>query len=237
MVKDLEGIISAMKKKGHKINEDPNTPNIVGIRTVHPTNEFNDRLVMFWRDEEGEWDSEEYTVTTDPGHTYLRNPPHKKGTAILREGQYIGAFKHGVHNNGRKVRAKAILYSMMAPFLPRKLKEKLAYMGRSHRALVQTKPLSVYRDSNKDLSLDMDEETVDTGMHNINIHRNHPYMKKKHVDDASAGCQVFQDPTEFGKFMKLLKGKLYRLAYDYTLLRDSDVEAEHRAKKQYQNAA
>jgi hypothetical protein len=224
MANDLEEIIYAMKRKNYGVHEETNVPNIVAIRTLEPTNEFNDRLVLFWKDEEGKWIAEEYTITTDPGSTHLRNPPNKeKGTAILAEGQYVGALRHGIHNNGKKARAEAALYAAIYRLLPKKMKEKLKGMGRSHRALVQRAPMTVYRDNNRDDLLDMNEETRESGMYHINLHRNHPYEVQEHVDATSAGCQVFQDPKEFGKFLKLLRGKLKRESYDYTLLRDSDV--------------
>jgi hypothetical protein len=239
MTHDLEDIISTMRKKGHIVHEESNVPNIVGIRTAEPTNEFNDRLVMFWKDEEGKWISEEYTITTDPGAVHLQNPPdNSKGTAILKEGQYIGALRQGIHNNGKKARTYAVLYGVVYRLLPKSVKEKLSWMGRSHTALVQAAPVTVYRDKNRDRVLDLVAETQETGMYHINLHRNHPYEVREHVDAASAGCQVFKDPKEFKRFMKLLKRKLRQKSYEYTLLRDSDVSSAQPGKnEQYKKAA
>ena len=77
--------------------------NIFGIRTyTGEVNKFDDYVgVCFYREELGIiipcfllW-----KATTDPGLFYLKNPSLVQGTAILKEGQYPGAFALSMHRN------------------------------------------------------------------------------------------------------------------------------------------
>jgi len=87
-----------------------------------------------------------------------------------------------------------------------------------YEALVQTKPLPVYRDADKD---DVAEEqgTVDTGMFGIHIHRANPSFMSKLIDKWSAGCQVLNNPLDFAKLMVACKSSGYK-KFTYTLLRE-----------------
>lgn len=71
--------------------------NIVGLRAIPGTpDRFDDLLCVFWR-EAGVWKSFYAPCTTDPGLYWLQNPSRVAGTAILKPGQYRGAFKLGSH--------------------------------------------------------------------------------------------------------------------------------------------
>ena len=66
--------------------------NIIGVRkTLMLTDKFDDLLYVIYKDN-GTWVTKEYQITTDPGTHYLTYPMNKKGTAVLAEGQYRGAF-------------------------------------------------------------------------------------------------------------------------------------------------
>lgn len=68
-------------------------------------------------------------------------------------------------------------------------------------ALVQAKPVTVYRDNDKD---NIAEETAktETGFFGINWHRANENATSQNVDKWSAGCQVFNNPNEFNTFLK-----------------------------------
>lgn len=92
-------LLTAMNKKGYVVFEkdSPFNLNIIGIRSSNPIpNEFNDILVVLWKNN-GIWNITTMTCTTLSGLPYLKTPLNTKGTAILREGQYRGAFKIGKH--------------------------------------------------------------------------------------------------------------------------------------------
>lgn len=98
----------------------------------------------------------------------------------------------------------------------------LAYKLGLHKglpALVQAKPVKVYRDSNKDSAFDDETATLEQGMFGINIHR--AGTLSFIVDKWSAGCQVFKRAFEFEEFLNICKksGQEY---FSYNL-----VEFEH----------
>ncbi len=139
---------------------------------------------------------EEYIVTVDPSDIYLLNPINKKGTAIITPGQYRGVWRKGYHQ------------------------------GRSdHPALVQVKPITVYRDFNKDNILDINKPIYShqrmrnlpdgskvieyinnkfevvfikhTGLFGINCHRASKWKIKEKIGLYSAGCVVHKDPFRY----------------------------------------
>lgn len=70
--------------------------NYVGIRDIEGVNTFNDPLIMFWK-YRGNWNYYMRPGTTDPGIYYLNEPMNDAGCAILKPGQYRGAWKLGLH--------------------------------------------------------------------------------------------------------------------------------------------
>ena len=88
------------KKKGYSYFTKGNyNLNIIGIRSANDhkvTNEFDDYIVVIYNTSKG-ISRFIYKVTTQPGIDYILNPTNKKGTAILVEGQYRGAYKLGKH--------------------------------------------------------------------------------------------------------------------------------------------
>lgn len=105
---------------------------------------------------------------------------------------------------------------------------KGAYCIGKHRgaydALVQAEPVTVWRDSNGDATLDY--EHPETGIFGINIHRANAAMRSQIVEKWSAGCQVLADPDDFAKLMALAKksAAIYGNCFTYTLLERKDVE-------------
>ena len=48
-------------------------------------------------DKDTTWTIHTYKITTDPSNVNLQKPINKNGTAIVKEGQYKGLFKVGLH--------------------------------------------------------------------------------------------------------------------------------------------
>ena len=95
-----------------------------------------------------------------------------------------------------------------------------------YEALVQYKPLPVYRDNDKDAKLDPDVSNIETGMFGINIHRAYMRGTAENVDNISAGCQVIANTdNDYAEFMNLVKqsAKLYGDVFSYCLLLDTDL--------------
>lgn len=102
---------------------------------------------------------------------------------------------------------------------------KLGKHKGEYEALVQAKPVKVYRDGNKDNIYDMFPQTINEGLFGINIHRSNEGFTRQTVDMYSAGCQVFADPKDFDKFIDLCKKQevLYGNSFTYTLLDEKDL--------------
>lgn len=71
-----------------------------------------------------------------------------------------------------------------------------------YTALVQSRPVKVYRDNNKDSSYDL-SGPLDEGFFGINIHKAGVFSQI--VGVSSAGCQVFQKSADFDEFMGICK--------------------------------
>lgn len=97
----IQEILYAMCSKGYRIfdrDDQPYNLNLIGIRAATPVpNKFDDRLFVVWR-RQGKWYDKMFSITTDPGTYWLKNPMMVQGTAILKEGQYPGMWALGKHS-------------------------------------------------------------------------------------------------------------------------------------------
>lgn len=106
---------------------------------------------------------------------------------------------------------------------------KGAYALGKHRglytALVQVKPVKVYRDKNRDSVLDYMPNTIMRGLFGINQHRANSRYAPKYVGKWSAGCQVVQSPTDFDIYMAACRGaeQNFGNSFTYTLLREDQI--------------
>jgi len=93
-------------------------------------------------------------------------------------------------------------------------------------ALVQSKPVTVYRDDDRDREYDMLASAKETGMFGINIHRAAKFGEVQNVDKWSAGCQVIQSPSEFSLFMEVLNmsRENWGNSFTYTLINESNYK-------------
>ena len=101
-------IMKAMEAKGYTVFRDPrgHDLNIVGIRTADLSPDtFNDWVAVFYIFE-NVWNHFAFPVTTDPGVYYRENPLNVRGTAIMKPGQYRGAYKIGRHRNYKALEQK-----------------------------------------------------------------------------------------------------------------------------------
>lgn len=91
-----------------------------------------------------------------------------------------------------------------------------------YRALIQTKPVTVLRDNNRNAFADVQITDKETGLFGINIHRAAADETLNKIGKYSAGCQVFQNPHHFSTFMDLaaMHKKVHGNSFTYTLLSD-----------------
>lgn len=94
----LTAIQATLSQKGYKTFTRSFELNIVGIRadSTKP-NSFDDLIHVFYKNSEGVYQLHSFTATTDPGTFWLENPLNPQGTAILKQGQYIGSHMIGMH--------------------------------------------------------------------------------------------------------------------------------------------
>ena len=73
--------------------------NIIGVRHkgAKVTNHFDDCLVVIYNTANEQNVKRVFVCTTLPGKKAMEHPMQIKGTAILKEGQYRGAYKIGYH--------------------------------------------------------------------------------------------------------------------------------------------
>jgi len=190
-------IINAMESKNYLVFSNPggHDLNIVGIRTADDSaNTFNDWVALFYTFA-GVWNYFAFPATTDPGTFYRENPLSIKGTAVMKPGQYRGAYMIGRH--------------------------------RGYKALQQKGLITVFRDANRDETIDTTGVEEDTGIHAINIHRANAHRASIEVGKWSAGCQVVQDPDHFAFILSMCERAraAFGNSFTYTLLEEQDIES------------
>jgi hypothetical protein len=103
------------------------------------------------------------------------------------------------------------------------------YHQGKYPALVQNKPVTVFRDGNKDETIDTDvtNENVikQKGYFGINCHHASATRESTQVDKWSAGCQVLAKPNDFECFMALCQqsSKKWGDTFTYTLLEQQQL--------------
>lgn len=106
----IEDIVKALNKKGYVVFENDKKPfnlNIIGVRNSNPKPDvFNDLLFVFWK-YQGRWSVIQMDCTTESGLHWLKYPLNKKGTAILKEGQWKGMWSIGLHQGKYKALKQA----------------------------------------------------------------------------------------------------------------------------------
>jgi hypothetical protein len=165
--------------------------NIWGFRSPSEnTKEYNDSCAVFWQDHRGHWSIEYFEITTDPSDLLLEKPVNSSGTAILKEGHHTALWTLGYH------------------------KERP-----DHKALIQAKPCTVYRDNNRDNRINTNLPE-DTGIFGINMHRASKVSNDRRIGLYSAGCQVHYDYDRYMKvFIPLVESCNYEgnTSFSYTL--------------------
>lgn len=185
-------------KYNYRFYTGPYNLNIFGIRKDNSIiGAFDDVIGIAYEDNKGQ-QVFLAQATTDPGKFYAENPTNQKGVAILVPGQYRGAYTIGVHAKNKP--------------------------GSAHYALVQDRPVKVFRDRNKDNILDYDYSTVEEGMFGINIHRASKHQVLDDIGKWSAGCQVFRSVYDFEDFLKIAErgSQEYGNRFTYTLFTEEE---------------
>lgn len=193
----LESIVETLKKNNQIVYTEPNRLNIVGIRTGALTSvTYDDYIAFFYYDTDGKLKGKICVATTDPSVTYLKNPIGGRADTAILKA-------------GQYVDAYAIG----------------SHKGK-YTALIQVKPVTVIRDKDRNELLDFYGITQ-TGLFGVNIHRSSYGKSNIEVIGAdSAGCQVFQNISDFDEMMRLaqISKDKYGNKFTYTLIDEKEIQ-------------
>ena len=170
--------------------------NIVGVRSDNPISNSFDDHMHLVWVENGLWQHHKYRCTTDPGTFWLEHPMNANGTAILIPGQYEDVYKFDLHRGKYK-----------------------ALCQRGGR-------VKVWRDANKDSTLDWEDDPNSDGRggyYGINIH--HAGTDSTNVDKWSAGCQVFARMVDWNEAMSIWEAS-GKDTFTYTLITQDDLSGD-----------
>jgi len=188
----LPAILKRSEEAGHTVFKNGSyNLNLIGVRTESRlANKFDDWFHVVFKDDSGQWVNIAFECTTDPGTYWLGKPMNSNGTAILKAGQYRGVWKVDLHRG-------------------------------KYKALCQRNgKVTVYRDNDRNNTLDLSIDTIDEGWFGINIHK--AGNDSTQVNRWSAGCQVIANDAEFEILMSLVYKSIekYGDGFSYTLLED-----------------
>jgi hypothetical protein len=187
-----------VRRKGYKFFDGNLSYNInlIGVRgNEDHANKFDDVMFLIYRDRNKQWCTHCYPITCDPGNKYLKWPINENGAAILVPGQYRGVYRIDKHR------------------------------GQYDALCQRSGSVRVWRDDNRDVILDHDNETIMEGRYGINIHRAARSGEVDSVNGYSAGCQVFKRTTDFNELMGIAKksSDAFGNSFTYTLLEEDDL--------------
>lgn len=220
---DIRVLLKVLRNKQYITYTRPYELNIVGVRYQYEgenyTNKFVDKLYVFYKDSDGNWDIENYNISTMPGirvpinqrkYNSFKNKPMKNiigkkipmkkyarymgrsGVAVLQPAQYVNTFILGTF-------AKEVAL------------------------LSQKGPQIIYRDSNWD-SREITFSFEEKGNFGIHIHRG--FLGGIDVNNWSEGCQVFSNNKQLKRFGELCKRhkQSYGNSFTYTLITSIDFD-------------
>ena len=196
-----EQIKEAVVRKGYRYFESGDyNVNIIGVRNSDTKDKVTNRFddtITLAFKIDDKWQYLEMDCTTDPGTHWVEN--------CMLPDKGVAILKEGQYRGSHKIRK---------------------HQGR-YEALGQCRPVTVYRDNNRDDLYNMNNENTDTGLFGINIHRATKYAGKKstQVDKWSAGCQVIAANDDWTKFMKIMRKarNTWGNSFTYTLIESKDI--------------
>tara|TARA_R110002126_G_scaffold67609_6_gene171169 strand:+ start:131 stop:739 length:609 start_codon:yes stop_codon:yes gene_type:complete len=196
----IQQIESTLKAKGYKWFENGNyNLNIVGIRNSETLNEVTNKF--------DDCITLSYKVEGDwKFHCFdCTTDPGTHWVENVMNDKGVAILKPGQYRSSHKLRLH----------------------GGKYLALGQQKPLTVYRDNNRDDKYDLDESKTDTGIFGINIHRATKYEGKKstNIDKWSAGCQVIASNDDWHEFLDICQQarEVWSNNFTYTLIESDDL--------------
>lgn len=186
----IKGVLALMKKNGYKINSRPYELNIIGIRTNNT--------------EPNKFDDNLFVI-------------YKNRDDVWEAKIYPITTDPGTYWLKNPIAEKGTAILKAGQYID---SYKLGLHRHEYISLVQQKPVTVWRDYDRNAVLDWDNRKEQTGLFGINIHRANKKGTTKTIDKYSAGCQVFANATGFDEFITLAQNHkdLYGNNFTYTLV-------------------
>lgn len=195
MNKTLSNIVQNAKKMGYTIDTRPFALNLIGIRNSEATSQKSfDDEIAFFYYDKSGKLVGKVCSATTDPSTYWLENPMNPKGAAI--------LKSGEYKNSWAIGVHRGQYE----------------------ALVQVQPVTTIRDNDRNSYINYLAPTS-TGLYGINIHR--ATIGKNNVtiiDKDSAGCQVFQNKSDFDEMMNLAKNSkaLYGNKFSYILIDERD---------------
>lgn len=196
MAQTLNEIIATAKSKGYTIDKRPFKLNLIGVRNSAATDQQKfDDQLAYFYYDNNGKLIGKVATATTDPSTYFLNEPMNPQGAAV--------LKAGEYKDAWQIGL---------------------HRGK-YKALVQSKPVTVIRDNDRNSYINYFAPTQ-TGRFGINIHR--ATIGKNNVTEIgqdSAGCQVFQDAADFNSMMGMAetsKGK-YGNQFSYILIDQRDT--------------
>ena len=183
-------ILDVMERNGLRTFNRPNELNIIGIRSSNTVSNKFDDVLHVC-----------YSTELGTWHQHIFHCTTDPGTYFLnRPMNNLGTalLKHGQYLNAYQ----------------------LGIHRGKYKALVQRKPVTVYRSKNSNTDIDSKTSNTQTGLFGINIHHASGSGTTEDVSRWSAGCQVIANINDFKELISLAEkhAKLYGNQFTYTLL-------------------
>jgi len=192
----LNSIILQAKTQGYFFDERPNKLNIIGVR--NPKNTSPTRFedqIAYFYYDNNGNLNGKVVPATTSPSVYFLENPMVSGGTAI--------LKQGQYKDS---------YS-------------IGYHRGQYEALVQSKPVTVIRDNDRNKIINFFAPTT-TGLYGINVHRASVNKSNKlYIEKDSAGCQTFQNKSDFEDMMKLARKSrdLYGNKFTYTLIDQKQV--------------
>ena len=196
----IQQLIAIMKYKGYVLHENPYQLNIVGVRANSTRANSFDDTLFIFFKDEN--------LRWNYASYHITTDP---GTYWLQ---------HPVNVDGTAILKEGQYVDAYS----------LGLHKGQYKALVETKPVTVIRDYDRNAILDFFNGTEETGDFGINIHRAYLTGSTTSVDKWSAGCQVFENAEDFAQFLSFCdKHKVYYgNKFTYTLVDYRAIERQDR---------
>ncbi len=197
MGKDLRNLMKALKDKDYVIYDQPFQLNIVGVRNA--------------QSQPNKFDDQLYVFYKDENWNWvLKEYPITTDTGTFWLLNPMSSLGTAMLKEGQYIDTY-----------------KQGLHKGQYTALVQDKPVTTYRDYDRNAVFDLGQRET-TGNYGINIHK--AGADSQDVNKWSAGCQVFQKNADFQEFMQLTdKHKAnFGNKYTYTLLDERALERKGR---------